>query len=692
MAGLLKPARHDGLFKGYPPPIPRASRRNPRRARFISWSLCVFILILFMFWPHKRDQALAKWKQFHSQDVISIPKTRHYTVDTAPIAPILNNKPRLQRLMVEPAEHNYRSDGLLDVNPKGKHPIFELIERAETQWKRKLKRQSKTLTEAVAEYQRRYKRSPPKGFEIWWDYVQFHKVKLVDEYDSIHNRFQPFWGVSPPALLAAQTEWEAKPDTFTIGKLPGATHVMLLNATISGSSIDHERVQDQLALLAEVQEWLPPFRATFTIHDGPLNFVSWELKRRATEAAERGQYIDVARIAANLQSRGWAAACPPSSPIHKYTPPPLPTSHTLTLPPPSLSTPKSFIYNHLLAMSPCLHPTHLTLSGFLSQHHYPYQFGPTPDPALAPTFSMCVSPLHNDILTVAPEQWTDEVGTDPEWEEKSDSRLLWRGSNTGVLHREGNEWNVSQRIRLVEMGTRRGGEMRVLMPRGVGDGDVEAVRVGESEDEDVVPGWEGGVGYGTTIRMSALNSAFMDVAFVGAPMQCQPPVCDVLKGMFEWRSRQTWQDAWQYKYIMDIDGNGWSARFKRLMTSNSLIFKSTIFPEWYTERIMPWVHYIPVQVDLSDLYDILAFFRGDPSGAGAHDTLAARIARGGKTWSETFYRKEDMVAYQFRLFLEYARVMSLDRAAMSYREGDWDVDAHGGMDAGLRMDDYDDDL
>ena len=29
-----------------------------------------------------------------------------------------------------------------------------------------------------------------------------------------------------------------------------------------------------------------------------------------------------------------------------------------------------------------------------------------------------------------------------------------------------------------------------------------------------------------------------------------------------------------------IDGNGWSARFKRLMTSNSLIFKSTIFPEW----------------------------------------------------------------------------------------------------------------
>ncbi|KAG6858275.1 hypothetical protein C0991_003157, partial [Blastosporella zonata] len=29
-----------------------------------------------------------------------------------------------------------------------------------------------------------------------------------------------------------------------------------------------------------------------------------------------------------------------------------------------------------------------------------------------------------------------------------------------------------------------------------------------------------------------------------------------------------------------LDGNGWSSRFKRLITSNSLIFKATIYPEW----------------------------------------------------------------------------------------------------------------
>lgn len=54
------------------------------------------------------------------------------------------------------------------------------------------------------------------------------------------------------------------------------------------------------------------------------------------------------------------------------------------------------------------------------------------------------------------------------------------------------------------------------------------------------------------------------------------------------------------------------------------------------------------QVDLSDLYDILAFFRGDLSGAGARDDLAERIATAGQTWSHEFYRREDMTAYQFR--------------------------------------------
>lgn len=66
--------------------------------------------------------------------------------------------------------HEYRPDGLLEVNPDGAHPIYELTKRAEVMWNKKLKTASKTLDQAVAEYERRYRRKPPLGFDAWYVY------------------------------------------------------------------------------------------------------------------------------------------------------------------------------------------------------------------------------------------------------------------------------------------------------------------------------------------------------------------------------------------------------------------------------------------------------------------------------------------------------------------------------------------
>lgn len=64
--------------------------------------------------------------------------------------------------------------------------------------------------------------------------------------------------------------------------------------------------------------------------------------------------------------------------------------------------------------------------------------------------------------------------------------------------------------------------------------------------------------------------------------------------------------------------------------------------------MQPWVHFVPIKNDLTDLYDVMTFFRGDPSGAGGHDEIAEMIATQGKQWSNTFWRKPDMIAYMFR--------------------------------------------
>lgn len=76
-------------------------------------------------------------------------------------------KPILDGVKKTFGRHVWRSDGLLEVNPQGRHPVYDLVEKAKKQWNAKVTRQSKTLRDAVREYRRRYQREPPFGFDHW---------------------------------------------------------------------------------------------------------------------------------------------------------------------------------------------------------------------------------------------------------------------------------------------------------------------------------------------------------------------------------------------------------------------------------------------------------------------------------------------------------------------------------------------
>lgn len=77
------------------------------------------------------------------------------------------NRPLTAEEVEARSQHTFHPNGLMLVNPRGRHPINVLIERAEKQWKEKVARQSRTLSEAVREYKQRYRRNPPKGFDDW---------------------------------------------------------------------------------------------------------------------------------------------------------------------------------------------------------------------------------------------------------------------------------------------------------------------------------------------------------------------------------------------------------------------------------------------------------------------------------------------------------------------------------------------
>lgn len=74
-----------------------------------------------------------------------------------------------------------------------------------------------------------------------------------------------------------------------------------------------------------------------------------------------------------------------------------------------------------------------------------------------------------------------------------------------------------------------------------------------------------------------------------------------------WGSRKTTADFTNYRYILDIDGNGWSARTQQLFSAGSVVIKNSLFKEWWNDRIQPWKHYVPVTLDFSDIYEVLHY-------------------------------------------------------------------------------------
>jgi hypothetical protein len=153
-------------------------------------------------------------------------------------------------------------------------------------------------------------------------------------------------------------------------------------------------------------------------------------------------------------------------------------------------------------------------------------------------------------------------------------------------HDDGTRWRYGQRIHLVGWASELNGTAQVLMPPEYKLSNLVGKRVG----------------HGSEMKKALINPAMMDIAFSGKPLGCDRYYCDYLATLYEWRKKVdgNGREVGNHKYLVDVgfyvlyafplwylmircqvDGNGWSSRFKRLITSNSLIFKATIYPEWH---------------------------------------------------------------------------------------------------------------
>ena len=224
-------------------------------------------------------------------------------------------------------------------------------------------------------------------------------------------------------------------------------------------------------------------------------------------------------------------------------------------------------------MDPCLHPAHLLLhSEFLK-----LDIDPIPQRFPAPTLSRSTTSLHADILAVSAGD-DDELhfaDRDPRWEEKSEDRLFWRGKPSGMW---ASRWRETQRARLVDV-TRNTSRYDVEADDGVSQPQPES----ESETIDILPPLRkhAFVGGGRPWNRLTVNNATMDVGFTIEEFDdCVEELCELVDVVFGAKERLSLEDMGEFKYLVDVDGDGRSDQFRKIMSMNSLIFKATLYPEW----------------------------------------------------------------------------------------------------------------
>ncbi|CAH7674288.1 glycosyl transferase family 90-domain-containing protein [Phakopsora pachyrhizi] len=502
------------------------------------------------------------------------------------------------------------------------HPIFDLIRNASESWKTRLSNQSKDLRSAVREYSRRNGRVPPVGFEDWWNWSRDHGVKLLDEHDSMHSDLEAFYALKPQKfrerasdLLGGRTKWKSL--IFTLSIRSGQIQLRGLKKS-SGP-----RPKEMVELLRGISQFLPDVDLPISQEDIPVISVSSETRELHLRAARRSQFLsdsEAEGVQPQPGFKGWSSTCSADSRFRQRIDG-LETS-------PLSSYTQSFIHDHTASMQICSHPELNPLNGFLSSANprvYPFY----------PLFSFSKYFGFSDLGIVPTSHYSSGSEDESDWNNKQ-SRLNWRGSNTGILFDSTTNWRQSQRTRLVKF-------------TNVGRGNVKVKRTTS----------KGGLDF-FEADSKLLNDKYFDVGFSGSSSQCDKVdgTCEAIRNIYTFKELQTSNQTSSYKYVIDVDGNGWSGRFHKLMSTKSAILKSTIFPEWYFDRIQPWVHYIPVRVDYQDLYDIMAFFVGDLDGKNGHDQLGEQIGKAGSDWAKEYWRVEDMQSYMYLLILEYSRLMN----------------------------------
>jgi hypothetical protein len=128
-------------------------------------------------------------------------------------------------------------------------------------------------------------------------------------------------------------------------------------------------------------------------------------------------------------------------------------------------------------------------------------------------------------------------------------------------------------------------------------------------------------------ELAAQHGDLFDVGISGVSQMNDPAVKSAIHESGVMRPFVPAAEFNRYRYQIDIDGNtnSWPGLYQRLLTGSPVlkIASPSGHRQWYYHRLRPWINFIPVAADMSDLVDKLSWLR-------EHDDEARAIGEQGQ--------------------------------------------------------------
>ena len=459
-----------------------------------------------------------------------------------------------------------KHNGLLGLVGSEKHPIEVLVEQAKAKHAHMVSRQSKTLEEAVTEYRRRYSREPPPGFDHWYQAAIDANATIIDEYDTVMEAFEPFWSLTGREIRTRVQEAIYPP----VGRTPIiGVHLRDQNVSVTYNDNMHGPWHAQILKnwIEQYIDHLPEMDIAFTSHDEPEVVVPHDQLEKSLQGCPNPQENEIGQPTKQAEMhdpqvvyfdwlrrhRNWDRAiesCPLNSASRSRK-----SSEPDRKPPDSCGP--LFIQNITRVKDICEETDAASLHGFFTS---PDGFILTN--SLVPVFSKSKASSFQDLLLPAVDYDSRlSEGTykgynpdeDMTWEEKK-NHLYWAGTSIDGYYQDSN-WKTMQRVRLV---------------KDLNDASLP-VSLMRRDDEDGL--WKE---HNDTMRSL---SKYVDVKFTLQDM-CEEKICNEMKDQkngLVWKGKEPSTEPYANRFLMDVDGHTFTERFRRLLSSNSLVFKMTMF-------------------------------------------------------------------------------------------------------------------